>query len=202
MHSAVSRQRLCLEEIPSSDSWFNRHLSVPKGANLWFVRALFLKSVSYFHHEEEELVKFCTVLIQPLRRVLNGDSQDPFRMWNKSFVVSETVFCLGWDDTLRGAAGCLSWTLQVLHELRVVLLEGRSGRIYCLNFAVVQRLLPVMWRSCIGDQNLQLHLSKISILTSSGKIQFSFLPALFPSPCLHYCLNPWRTLMFELCLAN
>lgn len=40
------------------------------------------------------------------------------------------------------------------------------------------------------------------ILTSNGEIQFSFLPVLFPSPCLHHHLTPWWSLMFELCLAN
>jgi len=52
---------------------------------------------------------------------------------------------------------------------------------------------------CVRDQNLQLHPSKMSILTSDGEIQFSFLPALFPSPCLHHRLTPWWSLMFELC---
>lgn len=136
-----ARQRPFSAEIPPSDSCLGRHFSVHKGANLWFVRALFLKSVGCFGHGEEELIKFCIVLIHHVRRFLNGASQGPFRMWNKNFVASETVFCLSWDDTLRD--GCLSWTLQVLHELRGVLLEG-SGRISCLNFAIVQRLLPVV----------------------------------------------------------
>lgn len=118
-----ARQRLCLEEIPPSDSWFNRHFSVPKGANIWFVRALFLKSVSYFHHEEEELVKFCTILIQHLRRVLNGDSQDPFRMWNKSFVVFWNSFLPG----LRWHAQRCCW-IPFLNSASASWAQGCSPR--------------------------------------------------------------------------
>lgn len=67
-----ARQRPSSAEIPPSDSWLDRHFSVPKGANLWFVRALFLKSVGCFGGEEEELVKDCTVLIHHVRRLQMG----------------------------------------------------------------------------------------------------------------------------------
>lgn len=130
-----ARQRPSSAEIPPSDSWLDRHFSVPKGANLWFCKSFVFEKCWLFWWWRRGT---CQGLYSPhssCEEAPNGASWGPFRMWNTK------ILCF---NTLRGAAGYLSCTLQVLHELRDVLLEGRSGRISCLNFAVVQRLLLVV----------------------------------------------------------
>lgn len=137
-----ARQRAFAAEIPPSDPWLTGISQCPMCKPLVCKSFIFEKcwllwlwrrgthQVLYSHPAHEEAPEWG----------LSGPIQN---MQHKNFVVCEAVFCLGWDDTLRGAAGGLSWTLQVLHELKGVLLE-RSGRIYCLNFAVVQRWLSIV----------------------------------------------------------